>query len=890
MWQTKSKEELYKELSTSEAGLSTEKANEKLLKDGKNIFPKGKKKSLPVVFLSQFKDAIVVILLIATICSLIIGEYVNAIFIGVVVIINAIIGTVQEYNAEKSAEKLQSMIKVNSTVFRDGIKYVVDSEDLVVGDIVFLESGTKVPADIRLIESSDLKLDESILTGESVAVLKNIDVVDKNSKKNFYDNIVYAGTIVISGRAMGVVVGTGLNTELGKIAHSTINMANEASPLVVRINKFSKQLSALFLTMILILSAILYFKGVPINEIFFSVIALTVSAMPEGLSTGMTISLSISSSRMAKKNVICKKLSSVESLGSCSVIASDKTGTLTVNQQTARLISFPWQEEIKITGEGYNNKGKVLYNKNDENLEEKVNLIVKLGVLNNEGQFKKVKKVWVKYGDSIDVAFLALGEKKKINKETLNNVKILSTIPYESENKYSAVCFKEDNKKFITVKGATEKILDFCSKMLTKNGTTQIDKEKILEQTYKLSSDGYRVIALAQGKTTATANLKEEQIKDLTFVGLVSFIDPVRPDAVTAVKECLNAGIKVCMITGDHPNTAFNIGKKLNIATQFEEVVNGEQLDIEYAKGEESFDNFVKNIKIFARVSPLQKLAIVESYKRQGEFVAVTGDGVNDSPALKSANIGVAMGSGTDLAKETGDMIIKDDNFASIVEGVKEGRVAYNNIRNVIYMLLATGFSEVILYVLSIIFNMPFPLLAIQFLWLNFITNGIESNMMPFEKSARNIMNEKQKSTKEQIFNKLFIKETLLASCWIGLMAFGLYAFMYHYLQLDVTLIRTYLLCFMVFAEDLQVFNCRDEYVSTFKTPFKNNYLVVTSVFASIIIQSSLVFIPGVRDVFGLTAIPFTHILILLALAFTIIGVMEIFKIILRRKTKKANK
>ena len=482
MWQTKNKEALFKALSSSEAGLSTEKANEKLSKEGKNIFPKGKKKSLPVVFMSQFKDAIVLILIIATICSLIIGEYVNAIFIGVVVIINAIIGTVQEYNAEKSAEKLQSMIKVNSTVLRNGIKYLIDSEDLVVGDIVFLESGTKVPADIRLLESSDLKIDESILTGESVAVLKNADVVDETVKRNFYDNIVYAGTIVISGRAMGIVVGTGLNTELGKIAHNTINMANEASPLVVRINKFSKQLSTLFLTMILILSGILYFKGVPINEIFFSVIALTVSAMPEGLSTGMTISLSISSSRMAKKNVICKKLSSVESLGSCSVIASDKTGTLTVNEQTARQISFPWQEDIQITGEGYNNKGKVIYDQNDKKLDEKVDLIVKLGVLNNEGQFKKVKKAWVRYGDSIDVAFLALGEKKKINSETLNNVKILSSIPYESENKYSAVCFKEDNKKFITAKGATEKVLDFCSKMLTKTGTAEVDKEKILEQ------------------------------------------------------------------------------------------------------------------------------------------------------------------------------------------------------------------------------------------------------------------------------------------------------------------------------------------------------------------------------------------------------------------------
>jgi len=806
MWGSERKEEIFKKLNTSENGLSQQQADEKLKTLGKNVFPKNKQKSLFKVFLSQFKNTIVIILLLATACSLIIGEYVNAIFIGLVVAINSIIGTIQEYSAEKSAEKLQNMIKVNVSVLRNGVKYVIDAENIVEGDIVYLESGSKVPADIRLISASDLSVDESILTGESVAVQKTDEIISE-SNKHFSKNIVYAGTIVSSGRAVGVVIGTGLNTELGKIANKTINMQNESSPLVLRINKFSKQISIIFLIMILVLSFILYLKGNNVYDIFFSVVALTVSAMPEGLSTGMTISLSISSNRMAKKNVIVKKLSSVESLGSCSVIASDKTGTLTVNQQTAKIINFPFDEKIQISGEGYNNKGKVIYDKSNEFLNKNIDLITKLGVLNNEGQLSRVKGEWLKFGDSIDVAFLALGEKHKI-RQLAQDINLLSRIPYESQNKYSAVMYKEKKKNFITVKGATEIILEFCDTMISPQGTIPIDKEKIISQTYQLSSYGYRVIALAYSETKQKSNLKEKDLKNMIFVGLVGFIDPVRPDAVDAVKECLNAGIKVCMITGDHPNTAFNIGKKIAIANDFSEVATGETLELEYKKGLELFDKFVKNKRIFARVSPLQKLAIVESFKRQGEFVAVTGDGVNDAPALKSANIGVAMGSGTDIAKETGDMIISDDNFSSIVEGVKEGRMAYNKIRNIIYMLLSTGFCEVILYVLSILLNMPLPLIAIQFLWLNFITNGIESNMMSFEKSVSDVMREKQKSTKEQIFNKTFIKEILISSIYMGLLAFGLYCLLYFQFKLDMTVIRTYLLTFMVFIEDIHVFNC----------------------------------------------------------------------------------
>ena len=877
MWQTKKKEILFEELDSSSEGISEKTASDLLLKNGKNVFPQGKKKNLFTIFLAQFKSAIILILIIAIIASLVIGEYTNAIFIGIVVAINSIIGTAQEYNAEKSAEKLQEMIKVKTTVIRDGSKILIDASDIVIGDIVILESGNKIPADLRLIETQDLKIDESILTGESVEILKTTETFSENEKKLSYKNMAYAGSLVISGRGIGIVVATGTDTELGKIAHNVVNMKQEASPLVIRINKFSKQISILFTCLIIVLSFILFMKGFLIREIFFSVIALTVSAIPEGLSTAMTIALSFSSKRMVNKNVIVKKLSAVESLGSCTVIASDKTGTLTVNEQTAKIIAFPWNEKIEVFGEGYNDYGKINYNKKDKLLEDRINLITKLGVVNNESELKNVEGKWNKYGDSIDVAFLALGLKQKVE---LNDCKVLASVPYESENKYSASYFCENRKKILTIKGATETILNFCDKMITKDGVEKIDKDHIMSQLDELSAKGYRVIALAYNyKRNLNITDIKNDFKGLIFVGLVGFIDPVRQDAISAVKECTQAGINIYMITGDHPKTAFNIGKKLKIVKNYNQVATGVELDQEYSKGIENFDKFIKKVRICARVSPLQKLMVVESLKRQGEFVAVTGDGVNDTPALKSANIGIAMGSGTDLAKETGDMIITDDNFASIVEGVKEGRIAYNNIRSVIYMLLSTGFCEVILYVFSILLNMPFPLLAIQFLWLNLITNGIESNFMAFEKSSSNVMKEKLKSSNEQIFNKLFIKETLVSSFVMGIMALGLYVLLYNVLKLDINIVRTYLLTFMIFIEDIHVFNCRNEKLSAFKIPAQKNISLMISIGFSILAACSFIYIPVVNKLFNLQPVPFVYVLGLLILSFLIIAVMEVFKL-----------
>lgn len=891
MWNKKDIDVIFDELKTREIGLSNEEVKLRQTRDGKNYFPKSKQDSLIKIIFKQFKNSIIIILFVAIFFAVIIGETANAIFIGAVIIINTIIGTIQEYNAEKSAEKLQKMIKVNCNVIRNNQNISVDSEDLVVGDIILLSSGNKVPADIRLIDVFDFETDESVLTGESDGIKKTNEVSLSESSALTYNNMAYAGSIVLRGRSKGIVVETGLNTELGKIAGNVINMKDELSPLVIRINRFSKQISIIFTVLICILSIILFFKGFLIKDIFFSVIALTISAIPEGLSTAMTISLSISSKRMAKKNVIVKKLSAVESLGSCTVIASDKTGTLTVNEQTAKVIKFPFSEKIEVTGEGYNNIGNILYDENDAVTKKNINLLVQQGVLNNDAFLTSDNEEWKFSGDSIDVAFLSLGEKFGVNNLNLDNIDIISKIPYESENKYSAVYFNEGNKNYFAIKGAPEKVLHYCNKMIDNEKIKKIDKDEIMQQNESLANEGYRVIALAYSETKKLNIDKwdDEKVKNLTFIGLVGFMDPVKSDAIVAVNECKKAGLKVYMITGDHPKTAYFIAKKLNIIDSYDEVVTGEMLDYASSRGNEYFDTFIKNIKVCARVSPLQKLMVVESLKRQDEFVAVTGDGVNDAPALKSANIGVAMGSGTDLAKETGDMILIDDNFASLVGGIKEGRIAYNNIRSVIYLLLSTGFSEVILYILSIIFNFPFPLLAIQFLWLNLITNGIESNAMAFEKSSYDVMEDKQKDKNDKIFNKLFIEETLISSLLIGVMAFLMFYVLYKVLNLDIILVRTYLLVFMVFAENMQIFNCRSEKISAFNTRFKNNIFLISCLLVSYLTQTIILYIPFAQKLFNVVSIPFIHIILIFILTIPILVVMELYKDNVEKNKKALN-
>lgn len=589
-------------------------------------------------------------------------------------------------------------------------------------------------------------------------------------------------------------------------------------------------------------------KNYEITEIFSAVIALTISAIPEGLTIAMTIVLSIASTKMARKNVIIKKLNSVESLGSCSVIATDKTGTLTANEQTAKKIILPSNKTAYIRGIGYNDMGEIKYEEDIQNELQKLSL---MGMINNEAVLTIKDDKWVHTGDAIDTAFLALGLKASIK----DVPKIEYRIPYEPEQKYSAVFFKENEDMKVTVKGAPEKVLEFCEYMDVDGKKEKKDTQKIMYQNNVLANEGYRVIGVAKLEDKIIEQKEkynETDIKGLTFLGLVGFIDPIREGVEEAVQMCKNAGIKTIMITGDQKNTAEAIGKKLKIN------------------------------KIYSRVTPMEKLEIVNNLKAEDEFVAVTGDGVNDVPALKSANIGVAMGSGTDIAKDTGNMIITDDNFSSIIKGVEEGRRAYNNIRKVIYLLLSTGFSEIILFVFSIIFNLPIPLLAIQLLWLNLITNGIQGDALAFEEDKEDVLNKKVK--KQKIFDKLMIKEITISALIMSIIEFVFYMYLYKVKNLDIVTVRTYLLTLMVFMENIQIFNCRSERISMFKIPGSNNRFLIISIIITLCIQTIIVRIPEVASFFGLTTIPTENIGILFLGTIPLIIGMEIFK-----KTKNVN-
>lgn len=876
MYYNKSKEEIEQELNITTEGLNNEEVKKRYEKYGKNILPTKKQKSIIEIFLSEFKDPMILLLLFASLVSILTGELIDALAIIFIILVDAIMGAYQENKANKSANALNNLVASKVKVRRNNTTIIIPAEDLTIGDYVILESGDKISADMRIIEAENLQIDESILTGESIHVHKNALIINKNTVLIAdQTNMAFSGTTVIKGRGEGIVTGIGLNTEIGKIADNLNNSKEEKSPLTLRVEKLSKQISILIIFIAIIITILLLFKGVSYNEIFLSVIALAISAMPEGLPLALTMALTIASNKMAKQNVIVRKLKSAESLGSCTVIASDKTGTLTVNEQTAKKIILPNNEEYQITGSGYNKDGIIKG--------ENINLakeIAFLGTINNEAILSPENNI----GDSIDIAFKILGQKLDINSP---NIKIIKEIPYESENKYSALFYEYNNEIYCTVKGSLEVVKSFCKDINLVNDSI---KGNLLEiQNENLAKDGYRVIALANGKIKKQDRYSIKDIKDLTFMGMVGFIDPVRKEVYNALLDCKKAGIKVLMITGDHPLTAYSIASELDMVKNINEVTDGEEIADFLKKDLQTFDNFIKTKKVFARVTPTEKLKIVESLKRQGEFVAVTGDGVNDAPALKAANIGVSMGSGTDIARENADMIITDDNFKSIVVGIKEGRIAYANIRKIILFLISCGLAEVLFFCLSILLNLPMPLVAIQLLWLNMVTDGIQDFALSFEKEEEDILNEPPRNPKESIFNKELIKEIIISGLTIGLLVFIVWYILINILNIKIDIARGYIMTLMVFIQNIHVFNCRSEKRSAFSIPLKSNYIIVFGIICTIILQIFIMEIPFLSRLLQATNIPILHLIYLLLTASLILIIIEIYKI-LKQKNKSLKK
>jgi magnesium-transporting ATPase (P-type) len=890
-WHSLSEDRAYSLLASSRYGLTAEEVGTRIQVFGSNTLPSGQPVALWEVVIRQFKSPLIYILMIAALISFVIGEFTDGAFILAVITVNAIIGTLQEWKAEKSAQSLQALLRIMAHVRRDRQGTTVDAGEIVPGDIIILNEGDRIPADIRLLHESSLKVDESLLSGESLPVEKSAVVIPEKTPFMSRGNMAYAGSTVVSGKAEGVVTATGLLTEVGKIARSVVATESVKPPLVIRMETFSQKIGILVLAACSVLAVIAIAQGMPIIDVFFISVALAVSAIPEGLPVAITVALSIGVSRMAARNVIVRKLTAVEALGSCTCIASDKTGTLTVNAQTLQRIELPDGRSYSLTGEGYIGEGEVTQLNGgpvQEPERQRLMDIARLGIICNGAELTRSGKDWSHVGDPIDIAFLAYGYKLGLNSEDVRGKNsIIGEIPFEAERRYAATFFHDGTHSRVAVKGAMEVILPMCRNQSTVDGNSPFDTSILMERALDLSAQGFRVIAVASSDVAVTSTKKDLGSKDippLTFMGFACFIDPVRPDARESIRACQESGIRVVMVTGDHPATALAIARDLGIATSSDQVITGTEM--EELGNYEDPDSLKKlaDISVFARVIPLQKLAIVKNLQTFGHYVAVTGDGVNDTPALKQANIGIAMGSGTDLAKDTASIIVTDDAFSSIVAGVHEGRIIYDNIRKVTYLLISTGFAEVVLFTLSLLAGLPLPLLAVQLLWLNLVTNGIQDVALAFEGGEPGVMKKKPRPPSETIINRLMAEETIVSGLYMGVSAFVVWYFLIG-AGVEETAARNLVLLLMVLLENAHVFNCRSESISAFRIPLSRNYFVIVAVIAAQGIHILSMYIPFMQDVLGVSPVTFEEWLFFLGIALVLIAVMEMYKFVGKFRT-----
>lgn len=882
---TESADNILNLLSSSHHGLNLDEAKQRLQQYGLNTLPTVKQPSIFKVFIFQFASPLIYVLLAAAALSIIIEEWSDAGFIFAVLFINAIIGTAQEYSAQQAAAALQNLVRTCSRILRDGDSYEIQSEELVPGDIVVLESGDRVPADMRLLTENNLEIDESLLTGESLSVTKNADVIlEEDTNLAERQNMVFAGSLVVRGRAHAVVVTTALLTELGNIAASVLGKSSNKAPLLVRMEKFTHRVAIIVGVAAVIMSIIALMRGMPIDEVFLLAVALAVSAIPEGLPVALTVALAVGMRRMAKRNVIVQKLIAVEALGSCTYIATDKTGTLTVNQLTIKKIVLPNNESWDVSGEGITPEGAILKsNKNLLNEDKKLlEKLCQVALLSNEGFLGQRDNSWTSHGDPMDVALLVLAHKAGFDKDNIKErYAEIAAIPFESERQFAATLNKASaTTTYASVKGAYEKLLPMCRYMAMPENDEAIDVKLITKQAEELAAQGYRVLALVSGEIKKEA-FSENQLKNLTFLGLVGVIDPLRKEAKDAVIACQQAGIEIVMVTGDHPVTALAIARELGLANNQSQVVTGSDLN-QKSENIDDFDTLVSTARVFARVEPTQKLNIVNSLQRNGHFVAATGDGANDAPALKAAEVGVAMGKyGTDVAREASELIITDDNFSSIVAGIEEGRVAYNNVRKVIFLLISTGAAEIVLFTLALISGLPLPLLAVQLLWLNLVTNGIQDVALAFEPAEGDELKSPPRSPKEGIFNRIMIERVLLSALVIGVVAF--LVFQYLYAQgygLDAARNGTLLL--MVLFENIHVFNSRSETRSVFTHNPLRNYFLLFGTLAAQLIHIGAMYTPWISDVLRIQPVSVDYWLDMLLVAITVLIAMEVHKAVRR--------
>ncbi|WP_420402282.1 cation-translocating P-type ATPase [Nisaea sp.] len=856
-------------------GLTSAEAARRLSEFGPNRLPEPRLSGPLALFARQFLSPFIYILIIAALASLAIGQVPSTVFILVVLLINAVIGTAQEYAAQKSASALRKMVRGSARVRRDGADQNIDIEAVVPGDLVLLASGDKVPADIRLGTARSLAIDESALTGESLAVTKNAGAqMAENAPITERVDMCFAGTVVTHGRAVGTVTATGLSTQIGSIAREIGTGRRSEPPLMIRIRRFTYKVAAgIGLSILALILLMFQVGGYDTREMAMMAIGLAVSAIPEGLPAALTVALAIGMGRMAKLHVIIRKLVAVESLGSCTFICSDKTGTLTVNELTITKIVLPGGSEFEVSGSGVG-PGSVGSPEQHHRLRD----ICLTGVFANESCLDYAGGEWVSEGDIVDVAFLVLAKKLGLSlRQARAEQAQLEMIPYESERALSGSLTRLGAGACLHVKGSPEKLAAMSSHMLTHEGVVPVDRAAIEVQAVELARQGYRVIALARRETNRITGALN-QLSELTFLGQVAMIDPIRPDAKDAVERCRAAGIEVAMITGDHPATAGAIARNLGIRNLSGDVVTGSVLRKAEQEGPDALDSLVKPARVFARIEPLQKQQIVDSLMRAGHFVAVTGDGVNDAPAMRRANVGVAMGKrGTDVAKEAADLIIADDRFASIVAGVEQGRVVYGNIRKVIALLVATGFSALLLFFLTVLAGLPMPLTAVQLLWLNLIANGLQDVALAFEPKEGNELKRPPRRPDEPIFDRRIVGHVLVTGTAMGLLAFAVFEWLISGGR-SAEEARNLTLMLMILFGNIHALSSRSETRSLFRIRFWGNPFLILAVPAAQALHIGATHIPWIQDVLSLRPVAVSEWLLLLGVSLLLLMIEEAHK------------
>ena len=878
-WHTLTQDAAYELLSSSPNGLTNAEASKRLVEMGPNEIRAAKRISAWEILLDQFKNILILILLGATVISLFLGHGVESIVIAVIVLFAVLLGFIQEYRAERAIEALRQMAAPTASVLRDGNEVEIPARDLVPGDVILLHTGDRIPADARLLEAINLQVEESALTGESVAVEKHILPLSGNELSvGDRKNMVYAGTAATYGRGKAMVIATGMETEFGKIAQLLQTVESGKTPLQQNLDKVGTALARAALVVVAIIVALGMMRGQHFIDMLISGIALAVAVVPEALPAVVTISLAIGVQKMVKRNALIRRLPAVETLGSTSVICSDKTGTLTKDQMTARKI-YTAGELFKVSGAGYEPSGGFSRNGSSDQPTPELTALLTAAVLASDAKLVQEGDTWIIKGDPTEGALVVAAAKAGLHKTQLDaEYPRINEIPFTSETKRMTTLNQTNGKLTAYAKGAPEIILHDCDWLMTTYGVVLLDgagKENLMAVARDMASEALRVLAITS-KPNATL---EDAQTGMTFLGLVGMIDPPRSEAKSAIAVCEQAGIRPVMITGDHPVTAQAVARELGLLRNGGRVVTGTELE---AMSDVQLQRDVENISVYARVSPSHKLRVVTAWQAHGHIAAMTGDGVNDAPALKKADIGIAMGiTGTDVTKEAAAMTLTDDNFASIVAAVEEGRGVFGNIKKYLMYLLSSNIGEIGLMAGSALLGLPLPLTAVQILYVNLATDGLPALALSVDPPETDLMKRKPRNPRTGIFTRPVVSLMVAGGIWSTLINLGLFAWAMNSGRSQAEAM-TMTFVSLVLIQFFKAYNFRSDRQSVMHKPFANKWLN-RAVFWEIALLLLIVYLPVLHEPFNTYSLPLVDWVIVLGLAVTIMPVLELVKWLVRK-------